>query len=45
MKCVPPSLITILGTPNLGNIISSNIFLECLESAFFHGMATTHLDM
>jgi hypothetical protein len=30
--------------PNLGNIISSNIFFECLESAFMHGIASTYLD-
>jgi hypothetical protein len=42
---VPPSLITILGTPNLENIISSNIFLEFFESGFLHGIASTHLEM
>ena len=43
MKCVPPSLITILGVPNLGNITSSKIFFECLELAFLDGMASTPL--
>jgi hypothetical protein len=41
---VPPSLITILGTPNLGNIISSNILLEFFESEFLHDIALTHLE-
>jgi hypothetical protein len=44
MKSVPPSLITILGTPKHENIISSNIFLELLASAAQHGMASTHLE-
>jgi hypothetical protein len=43
MKWDPPSLITNLGVPNLGNIVSSNILIELLCSADLHGNASTHL--
>jgi hypothetical protein len=33
MKCDPPSLMTILGTPYLGKMTSWNIFFECIASA------------
>jgi hypothetical protein len=44
MKCDPPSLMTILGTPYLRKMTLWNILFECIASAAQHGRASTHLE-